>query len=71
MARCRSCGAVMEWAKTQAGKVMPIDAEPSENGNLVYAQAGVVRFAKPDDPGPRFTSHFATCPDAKQFRRDR
>lgn len=33
--KCRSCGAEIYWAKTEAGKLMPVDAEPAEDGNCV------------------------------------
>lgn len=31
MARCRSCNALVTWAQTTAGKLMPLDAE-NEDG---------------------------------------
>jgi hypothetical protein len=55
---------------------MPIDPEPHDSGNLVLrAQAhdevelvlAVPPAAFPDEP--RYLSHFATCPDAKEWRR--
>lgn len=76
---CRSCGASIVWARTrQRGKFIPLDAEPTALGNLVIAppwgadpptvdhftsDAGVAR--------ERYTSHFATCPNAKLHRRPR
>jgi len=65
-AKCKSCGAEIEWIKTKAGKNAPIDAKPVK----VYIEA-------PDLIGHEnrwilisaFTSHFATCPDADKFRR--
>lgn len=74
---CRSCKAPIRWAVTGRGKKMPMDAEPTPAGNFILA---------PGDPptallihdgdmvakgAARFTSHFATCPDSKTFRRPR
>jgi hypothetical protein len=71
--KCRSCGAAIIWMKTAAGKRMPIDAEPSEKGNIVlvedkgnFEQFDLISYAK---PGPRYTSHFATCPQAAEWRK--
>lgn len=80
MTACRSCGAPIRWAVTVNGKRMPLDEQPDPDGNLVLsdptpgAYAPTVAFTTqntlplPDDP-PRFTSHFATCPNADQHRR--
>jgi hypothetical protein len=36
MTRCRSCGASVLWTVTEAtGSMMPIDAMPADNGNVV------------------------------------
>lgn len=73
MAMCRSCEAPIIWVETTSGKNMPIDETPTANGNLVYV-AGVARAVTDDDrqlKRPLYTSHFATCPDASQFRSPR
>lgn len=31
---CRSCGVAIEWAKTEAGRWIPVDPEPVPGGNL-------------------------------------
>lgn len=31
MANCRSCGAEIEWKKTAAGKLMPVDKDTGES----------------------------------------
>jgi hypothetical protein len=80
MGRCRSCGAPIRWAVTVNGKRMPVDDQPVPDGNLVLsdptpgAYAPVAAAFDPqqlliDDP-PRFVSHFATCPQADQYRKD-
>ena len=50
---------------------MPVDAEPSVSGNLVI-EDGLVRIVPPGglyDAHTRYTSHFATCPQAQQHRK--
>lgn len=73
---CRSCGAPIEWAQTEkGGKKMPLDFDPKPGGNVVvighqagdYGMTPVARYVK-NGEGDR-TSHFATCPDAKEHRR--
>jgi hypothetical protein len=70
---CRSCGAPIVWARTDSGKRMPVDADPSEDGTLVLEQAGAVLRAHvvgtvPGE-GSRHRAHFATCPDAESWRK--
>jgi hypothetical protein len=68
---CKSCGAEIIWAKTTAGKVMPLDEKPitlfvlDGEGSLNRANAEI----KSSVVGR--TSHFATCPQADQHRRPR
>ena len=57
MAKCRSCGAEIVWVKTLQGKNMPIDAETDDGSGLFDHNVHV--------------SHFATCPDAPSWRRDK
>lgn len=70
-AKCKSCGAPIMWATSaRTGKAMPIDAEPTPNGNVCLV-AGQARPYTPDDAKlhrDRYTSHFATCPDAPTWR---
>jgi len=53
---CRSCGEEIVFVKTAAGKKMPIDADTWTEGEE-YFEPRVHR------------SHFATCPQAEQFRK--
>lgn len=84
-AHCRSCGAEIFWAVTESGKAMPIDAKPTSTGNLVLRDhtdnVGTVQVldspmtvldakkAGARDDEPRFTSHFATCPNSASHRK--
>jgi hypothetical protein len=76
---CKSCKRPIVWAvseKTQ--KKLPLDPEPVLGGNLhmvgeqpqPYGRpAPLVRAVEPDELVHRFVSHFATCPQADQWRK--
>lgn len=78
-ARCGSCKADIVWAITVAtGKRIPLDAQPSEDGNVAVHRDQVngeliARVLKDgEQTGPwehRGVSHFATCPNADQHRK--
>lgn len=68
---CRSCGQQIRWAKTHNGKPMPLDAVSDPDGKIIVIN-GVTVMADtvtvtPDTP--RYTSHFATCPNAAEHRK--
>ena len=66
---CGRCGALIRWALTAAGKRQPLDAQPSELGNigarLDHLQVWRARVVAGDERlGPleyRFMPHAATC----------
>lgn len=80
MAKCE-CGARIAWGMTTEGKRMPLDPVPVPNGNIILVDGAIKVLTKKeierienpgmlDGPTPdRFTSHFATCPKSKHFRR--
>jgi hypothetical protein len=74
---CSACHAEIRFAKTSTGKSMPLDANPNPEGPIVLTgHPGVVTFLSEAEKNDgqlryRFTSHFATCPKADQFRRKR
>lgn len=78
--KCRSCEAPIVWATTMAGKQNPLDATPNPEGNLfawvvghklecesVNARSERATKARERQQN-RYTSHFSTCPNAKQHR---
>lgn len=77
--RCRSCGRRIVWAETTIGKRMPVDVEPSDNGNVELIEDGggtIALVLRNDEIGSArnrgallYLSHFATCPNAKRHRR--
>lgn len=76
---CRSCGAPMVWVLTRSGGHMPLDPEPSPRGNIVLElgpnDQTVSRVLRADEEPAsgqlRWLSHFATCPNAKEHRRQK
>jgi hypothetical protein len=82
MSACRSCGAEVTWTVTTTGARMPVDTAPVDGGNVLLSPppirggapvATVVgKRVQPSifgDDGPRYVSHFMTCPHADAHRR--
>ncbi|GIE46182.1 hypothetical protein [Actinoplanes lobatus] len=77
IANCRSCAAPIIWATSSGGRPMPVDAEPTGDGNVELSlQPGM--FVGPvatvvTGPtlfgGKRRRAHFTSCPQAEQWRR--
>ncbi len=78
---CSSCQAPLWWVLTEGGRRMPLDPDPTPQGNVIVtgqdARPPVVKvlggspLAQARASGrDMYTSHFATCPSAEQ-RRDR
>lgn len=73
---CRSCGNPIVWAVTKRGKNIPIDPQPTPNGNILlrdniagHKDAVYLSAAIQPNPGEKkYTSHFATCPNSKAHR---
>jgi hypothetical protein len=68
-AHCKSCGAAIEWAELKSGKKMPFDwpivvtqteGSPIKDGTRVIERVDSTISQ----------SHFVTCPDAQQWRRE-
>jgi hypothetical protein len=76
MTTCRSCKAEIVWARTALGKLMPVDKEPSEKGNVELVSAAgwphltaMVHGQPPMLPTTLHMPHHATCPTPEQFRK--
>lgn len=76
---CRSCSAPILWVKWErSGKSMPVDARPNPSGEIILTLRGgrmgtlfaeKLRRGDQVEPGRnRYSSHFETCPNAKQHR---
>jgi hypothetical protein len=59
LTRCRSCQRGIVWLKTEGGKNMPVDAD-------TFAQGQPPIF----NPELGHISHFATCPNADDWRKN-
>lgn len=72
-AKCRSCGAPIIWVETANAKLIPLDAEPVEDGNITLGISGLAYVGENAWPlfteGNRYKSHFETCPQAKSGRK--
>lgn len=84
--RCRAedCGRPIDWLLTPEGRWTPVDLYPGPQGNVEVDWVGVARvqrvvsaveigmLAAVGRPVPsRYTAHWATCPAAGRFRRQR
>lgn len=83
--KCRGCGAPVIWVRMQdSGKRMPVDEDPvlvlqgHGSDTFVRADGEIVHGIRigdgyddyPDDNViEAYVSHFATCPQANQYRR--
>jgi len=71
---CSGCGAPIRWARSAAGVRAPYDFAPDPKGLWAIDERGV-SFYVPRDAKPRptetFTSHFATCPKARAFKKEK
>ena len=66
-AHCRSCGAPIEWAELKSGKKMPFDfpiVVTVTEGNVLDGTRIVERVDTDISQ-----THFATCPDSKNWSR--
>lgn len=76
---CKSCGAPMLWVEWASGKRMPVAVEPVADGDIVLTfrkSEGKLLAARATELDEehlagrkRYVSHFASCPQAKQYRR--
>jgi len=69
VSQCKSCNAELVWGITAKGHRMPFDAKSDPKGEWVLDDEGQCRKVDLFEDGVRYTSHFATCPDADQHRR--
>ena len=78
--RCRSCNAAIFYALSVTNqRPMPIDAVPVPGGNVLvrqgkkstqlYAKVAGKSDGNGDGQEERYTSHFATCPQASEWRK--
>jgi len=82
--RCRSCHAPIRWIRTLADKLIPLDANEDgsalivEDGNvrtekvtelgITRSRATVLGPLEASTETDLYRSHFATCPNAGEWR---
>lgn len=72
--KCKSCGAVIVFARTTSSKAAPFELDPNglwslENGASKFIGTAPVQLELGQtEPPARYTSHFATCPQRDQWR---
>ena len=81
MAKCKACGAEIVWIKTPKGKFIPcnegmVPYKASKNGGeVVVTDKGQVVFCFLDFEGQPTglgrTTHWATCPEAHKFKKEK
>jgi len=62
MKTCKGCGAEIRWIKTEAGKAMPLDANPR---NFYVEYDGKWRMLRGYEP------HWGSCEEAKRFKKEK
>lgn len=62
MPKCKGCGQEIKWVEMATGKKMPVDAKPVVMIQIKGGVGQAVSFYKP---------HWATCPNAKDFKREK
>ena len=77
--RCRSCGAEIRWARTEKGKRIPLDDEPTVKGNVTIARQGDHVIASVLGPMEAeiarqegrtlYLPHHASCPQGDAWKR--
>lgn len=74
--KCRSCEKPIRWVTTDKGKGHPLNPDPTADGQVVFLgmeEDGPVHFMTKAEMATctrlRYTSHFATCPDARTWTR--
>lgn len=72
---CGSCRARIVWAKMErTGKAAPFEPDPEGEwiinaGGVASFQGKAPEFMPVENIVPRYKSHFATCAQAKQWRK--
>lgn len=72
-AKCRSCNADILWCVTESGKKMPLDTQSCSDGTVAILPDDTYKVLSAVElltwEGPKFKSHFATCPNHARHRR--
>ena len=67
-AECRTCNAPVIWVQSAStGKRMPLNRDPIPGGTYQIDERGFAHVDRSQPTGR--ISHFATCPNAKTWRK--
>jgi hypothetical protein len=69
--RAPECKREILWARTRAGKLIPLDPEPERRIVLVTKAGPTDSPELVAESLPTYMPHHATCPGAERFRRVR
>lgn len=77
MSECRSCDQKIEWVKLKSGKNHPVDLDyiahdEARDGDRLVTDGGNIIVVDLSNSFPNIKgriSHFATCPQADDWRR--
>jgi hypothetical protein len=69
LSHCRSCGAEIVWAATNRNTYMPVDIQPTADGNVELQPDGNCIVYRGPIHRPLHLSHFVTCPDRAKWKR--
>ncbi len=69
-ASCGSCGRLVRWCKTPAGKKMPLSKIEALPFLTLFSPVAGSGHADPEKP-TLYQSHFADCPNAAAHRKAR
>lgn len=73
---CGACKERIIWAKTTAGRSMPLNPDPSPDGNVMLIEGVATVLGKHTSEDvrlsgsePLYVAHWSTCPNAADFRK--
>ena len=68
--KCKYCPAMIRWAVTVKGRMIPLDPDPLK----VFVRVSAPERSDREEPKVRlvsgYTTHYATCPAAAKARAD-
>jgi hypothetical protein len=67
---CRSCNAPIIWCKTKNGRAIPLDSEETGSGSFFLDENTMTAFYGRGARTKGYVSHFATCPQHEQWRKE-
>ena len=71
MGQCLSCGAEITFAETEAGKQMPRTVGRGSRALRIQDNENDPSVRQEVTNNRRFKSHFASCPQAPAWRKDK